>query len=70
MIQYNNWVFDNYHKKLKNLCIYNLLVWLMPICKICGGEYPPEEMVGDICVNCASAMMQKDGIDLGLGIEG
>ena len=41
----------------------------MPKCKICGQEYPPEEMVGDICVNCMSAMMQKDGIDLGLGIE-
>ena len=41
----------------------------MPICKICGEEYPPEEMVGNICVNCASAMMQKDRIDFGLGIE-
>jgi len=41
----------------------------MPRCKICGGEYPPEEMVGDICINCMSAMLQKDGIDLGLGIE-
>ena len=41
----------------------------MPICKICGGEYPPEEMVDDICINCASAMMQKDGIDLGFGVE-
>ncbi len=41
----------------------------MPICKICGGEYPPEEMVGDICINCASAMMQKDEIDMVLGIE-
>jgi len=41
----------------------------MPKCKICGQEYSPEEMVGDICINCASAMMQKDGIDLGLGME-
>ena len=41
----------------------------MPKCKICGKEYPPEEMVGDICINCASAMMQKDGIDFGLGME-
>jgi len=41
----------------------------MPKCKICGQKYPPEKMVGDICINCASAMMQKDGIDMGLGIE-
>ena len=41
----------------------------MPICKICGKENPPEKMVGDICINCASAIMQKDGINLGLGIE-
>ena len=41
----------------------------MPICKICGGEYPPEEMVDDICINCASAMMQKDGINMELEIE-
>ncbi len=41
----------------------------MPICKICGGEYPPEKMVGDICIDCASAMMQVDGIDMGLGME-
>jgi len=39
----------------------------MPKCKICGQEYSPEEMVGDICINCASAMLQKDGINLGLG---
>jgi len=41
----------------------------MPKCKICGQEYPPEKMVGDMCINCASAMMQKNGIDFGLGIE-
>ena len=41
----------------------------MPICKICGGEYPPEKMVGDICIDCASAMTQVDGIDMGLGME-
>lgn len=46
------------------------VIWkmiVMPKCKICGQEYPPDKMVGDICINCASAMMQKDGIDLGLG---
>ncbi len=41
----------------------------MPICKICGKEYPPEEMVDDICINCASAMMQNDGADIGLGVD-
>ena len=41
----------------------------MPICKICGGKYPPEEMIGYIYINCVSAMMQKDWIDFGLGIE-
>ena len=32
---------------------------IMPTCKICGKEYPPEEMLGDIFINCASAMMQS-----------
>ncbi|MEF8847975.1 MAG: hypothetical protein V5A68_02450 [Candidatus Thermoplasmatota archaeon] len=42
----------------------------MPFCKICGEEYPPEEMTDEgICLNCASSMMQKDGIDMGLGDE-
>ena len=42
----------------------------MPICKICGGDFPPEEMTDEgICLNCASSMLQEDGIDMGLGDE-
>jgi hypothetical protein len=42
----------------------------MEICKICGGEYPIDEMTDeDICLNCASSMLQNDGIDMGLGDE-
>jgi len=41
----------------------------MPICRICGGKYSPREMIGDICINCVSAMMQKDGADFGLGVN-
>jgi hypothetical protein len=26
------------------------------ICKICGEEHPEDEMVGDVCVSCASIM--------------
>lgn len=40
------------------------------ICKICGEDKPPEKMQSDdICLDCASAMLQKDGIDVGLGDE-
>jgi hypothetical protein len=40
------------------------------ICKICGEDYPPEEMSSDdVCLNCSSSMLQNDGIDLGLGFE-
>ena len=55
--------------EIKDLMLFSDLEDDMPKCKICGQEYPPEEMVGDICINCASAMMQKDGIDFGLEIE-
>jgi len=31
----------------------------MPICKICGDEFPEDEMVGDVCFSCASIMHDK-----------
>ena len=37
----------------------------MPICSICGEEFPEDEMTDGICLNCASAMLQDDDIDLG-----
>ncbi len=38
------------------------------ICSICGEDKTEEEMSSnDICLDCASAMLQKDGIDMGLG---
>ena len=40
------------------------------ICEICGEELETEEeMIDGICINCASAMLQIDEIDIGLGIE-
>ena len=39
----------------------------MKQCKICGDFYEDWEMTGSICDNCASSMLQQDGIDLGLG---
>jgi len=41
----------------------------MPTCSICGEEREEYDMINGICVDCASAMMQEDGIDLGLGFE-
>lgn len=42
----------------------------MPICEICGEEFPEEEMTDEgICLNCASAMLQQDEIDMGMGFE-
>ena len=28
----------------------------MPICKICGEDHDEDEMIGEVCVSCASIM--------------
>jgi len=33
----------------------------MPICAMCGQEFPDEEMVGGFCVNCASIVPDEEG---------
>lgn len=33
----------------------------MPICAICGEEHPVKEMIGEVCVSCASIM--HDNLD-------
>ena len=39
------------------------------ICRICGEDKSEELMSSsDICLDCASALLQKDGIDMGLGM--
>ena len=38
------------------------------ICPICGEDKAENEFNSEgICLDCASAMLQSDGIDLGLG---
>lgn len=40
------------------------------ICKVCGEEFPEENLNEEgICDNCISSILQKDGVDLGLGVE-
>ena len=39
------------------------------ICHVCGEEYPESEMTGDMCLICASSILQDVVIDLGLGDE-
>ena len=31
----------------------------MPICPICGEEHSEDEMIGEVCVSCASIMNDK-----------
>lgn len=39
------------------------------ICEVCGDEYPISEQVdGRMCLNCASSLVQDDGIDLGIEV--
>jgi len=39
-------------------------------CKVCGIELLDDDEKEDgICTDCMSAMLQEDGIDMGLGIE-
>ena len=33
----------------------------MPICPICGEEHSEDEMIGEVCVSCAS-IMNEDGV--------
>jgi len=41
----------------------------MMYCNICGDELEPEEEEEGICWNCQSAILQEDGIDMGVGDE-
>jgi hypothetical protein len=34
----------------------------MPFCAICGEEHPEDEMIGEVCVSCASII--HDNLDL------
>jgi len=36
------------------------------ICSICGEKKSIDEMVGDICQDCASSIMQDDDLDVGM----
>ena len=38
-------------------------------CKICGEEHDEMDLIDGICSDCASAMLQKDRIDLEMGFE-
>jgi len=38
----------------------------MSKCSICGEKKSKDDMIGDICQDCASSMVQEDDIDLGL----
>jgi hypothetical protein len=31
----------------------------MPTCAICGEDHPEDEMIGEVCVFCASIMNDK-----------
>ena len=42
----------------------------MVICPICGNEKSEDEVNdGGICYDCASTLLQQDGINMGLGDE-
>jgi len=32
----------------------------MPICAMCGQDYPEDDMVGDFCINCASIISDEE----------
>ena len=32
----------------------------MALCKICGEEHPINEMIGEVCISCASVMQDID----------
>ena len=38
----------------------------MPKCSICGEEKNKEELIDDICEDCASAKLKEDEYDLGM----
>jgi len=31
----------------------------MPTCHICNEEHPDDEMIGEVCISCASIMNDK-----------
>jgi hypothetical protein len=35
---------------------------MMKKCSICGDSYPPEDMIGDICISCGGSIMHNDDI--------
>lgn len=35
-------------------------------CSICGERKSKDEMVGDICQDCASSIVQEDDFDVGI----
>ena len=38
----------------------------MPRCSICGERKRKNEMENDICLDCASAILQEDDTDVGM----
>jgi len=38
----------------------------MSRCSICGERKKKEEMEGDICMDCASSLLQEDDLDVGM----
>jgi hypothetical protein len=38
----------------------------MPICSICGEMKNKDEMIEDICQDCASAKLKEDEFDVGM----
>ena len=35
-------------------------------CSICGEKKERDQMVGDICEDCAASMVQEDDLDVGM----
>ena len=38
----------------------------MAKCSICGEKKTKNEMIGDICQDCASSLLQEDDFDVGI----
>ena len=38
----------------------------MPKCSICGQKKNIEDMENDICLDCASSLLQEDDLDVGM----
>jgi hypothetical protein len=38
----------------------------MPRCSICGEQISIEELLNDICLECAKSKLQEDDLDVGM----